>query len=144
MVEHFDQGLSVVDNPYFSSVDDYDLTDAGMDVPHSPKKRRSDSVSGKGLSRVSTMSNRWKSSPRRPSEDADGDASFPDHWRSRTSSAASSALVSPTSYPISRIESTIPPSPARTIFEERLSESGVSPIDVSEVNRQFEIGRAHV
>lgn len=145
VVEHFDQGLSVVDNPYFSSVDhfdDYDLTDAGMDVPHSPKKRRSDSISGKGLSRisshVSTMSNRWKSPPRRPSEDADGDRFFPDHWRSRTSSAASSALVSPTSYPISRVESTIPPSPARTIFEERLSESGVSHIDVAEVNRQFE------
>lgn len=124
-------------------MDDYNLTDVGMDVPRSPKKRRSDSVSvsGKGLSRIgshiSTMSTRWK--PRRPSlEDAGTDASFPDHWRSRTSSAASSALVSPPGHPISRVDSSIPPSPARTIFEERISQSGVPPIDVAEANRQFE------
>lgn len=141
MVERFDQ------NPYFPSidyVDDYDLTDVGMDVLHSPKKRRSDSVSvsasGKGLSRIgshiSTMSTRWK--PRPSLEDASADASFPDYWRSRTNSAASSALVNSAGYPLSRVDSSIPPSPARTIFEERISQSGVPPIDVTEANRQFE------
>lgn len=143
VVEHFDQDSSIADNPYFSAIDYsddyYDLADAGMDVPHSPKKRRSNSVSGKGLSRInshiSTVSNRWKS--RRPSEDADADASFPDYWRSRTNSATSSALVSPTGYPITRIDSSIPPSPARTIFEERLSESGLPPIDVAKANREY-------
>lgn len=142
-LEHSDQGLSVIDNPYFSTIDylgDYDLTDAGMDIPHSPKKRRSNSIASvKGLSRinsrVSTMSSRWKS--RHLSEHADCDASYPDNWRSRTSSAASSALVSPTAYPIARVDSIVPPSPARTIFEERISESGARPIDIDSVNRQF-------
>lgn len=152
--EYFDRDSSATDNPYFAAidyVDDYDLMHAGMDVPHSPKKRRSNSVTGKGLSRIgshiSTMSNRWK--PGRLSEETGTDAttataapstpssSFPDPWRSRTSSAASSAFVSPPN-PVPRVDSTIPPSPARTIFEERLSLSGVPPIDVAKVNRQFE------
>ncbi|ODM23522.1 hypothetical protein SI65_01111 [Aspergillus cristatus] len=140
--QHFDQGLSV-ENPYFSAVDYfgcYDLTDASMDTPHSPKKRRSGSItSAKGLSRissrVSTMSSRWKS---RQSEDVDRNASYPDNWHPRTSSAASSALVSPAGYPVARIDSTvIPPSPARTIFEERTSESGARPLDIDSANRQF-------
>jgi hypothetical protein len=67
--EHFDQGMSVVDDAYFRpSVDypeSYDLNDTGMDTPHSTKKRRADSLSGKGLSRISsrisTISNRWRS-----------------------------------------------------------------------------------
>lgn len=111
-----------------------------MDTTHSPKKRRSDSItSAKGLSRisscVSTMSSRWKS---RQSEDVDRDALYPDNWHPRTSSAASSALVSPAGYAVTRIDSAvIPPSPARTIFEERISESGARPLDIDGANRQF-------
>ncbi|KAH8422893.1 uncharacterized protein LDX57_000649 [Aspergillus melleus] len=139
-LEHFDQGLSEVEDSYFSSVDysdGYDLTDAGMDISHSPKKRRSDSISIKGLSRISsqisTISSRWKS--RRASGGPDGVDTFSTSLRSRTNSA-SSVLVSPTVGSISRVESfTVPPSPARTIFEERISESGAQPIDIAKANR---------
>ncbi|KAE8388560.1 hypothetical protein BDV23DRAFT_195115 [Aspergillus alliaceus] len=136
--EHFDQDLSEVGGSYFASVDysdEYDLTDAGMDIRHSPKKRRSDSISTKGLSRIgsriSTISNRWKS--RQGSDAFDTPDAF--SIRSRTNSA-SSTLAGPTIVPISRVNSvTVPPSPARTIFEERLSESGVQPIDIVKANR---------
>ncbi|KAE8348574.1 hypothetical protein BDV28DRAFT_85372 [Aspergillus coremiiformis] len=138
VTEHFDQDLSELECSYFASVDysdDYDLTDAGMGIPHSPKKRRSDSVSTRGLSRVgsriSTISNRWKS--RQGSDGFDTLDAF--SVRSRTNSA-SSTLAGPTIVPISRVNSaTVPPSPARTIFEERLSESGVQPIDIVKANR---------
>lgn len=136
--EHFDQDLSEFEGPYFASVDysdEYDLTDAGMDIPHSPKKRRSDSVSAKGLSRIgsriSTISNRWKS--RQGSDGFDALDAF--SMRSRTNST-SSILIGPTIVPVSRVNSvTVPPSPARTIFEERLSESGALPIDIAKANR---------
>ncbi|KAE8337740.1 hypothetical protein BDV24DRAFT_96068 [Aspergillus arachidicola] len=136
--QHFDQDLSEFEGPYFASVDysdEYDLTDAGMDIPHSPKKRRSDSVSAKGLSRIgsriSTISNRWKS--RQGSDGFDALDAF--SMRSRTNSA-SSILVGPTIVPVSRVNSaTVPPSPTRTIFEEQLSESGALPIDIAKANR---------
>ncbi|KAE8144905.1 hypothetical protein BDV25DRAFT_134264 [Aspergillus avenaceus] len=136
--QHFDQGLCEFEGSYFASVDypdEYDLTDVGMDIRHSPKKRRSDSVSAKGLSRIgsriSTISNRWK-----PRQGSDGFDSFDGYSiRSRTNSA-SSTLAGPTIIPISRVNSaTVPPSPARTIFEERMSESGAQPIDIAKANR---------
>ncbi|KAL4948734.1 hypothetical protein BDW69DRAFT_88155 [Aspergillus filifer] len=134
--QHFDQGLSI---STVSTCDGYDLADAGMDTAHSPKKRRSDNASANGLSRIgsriSTISNRWKS--KRGSDGLDGE-SFSPQMRSRANSSASFA-VSPTTTtaPMSWIESTqIPPSPARTIFEERLSESGVAPIDIAKANQQ--------
>lgn len=115
--------------------DSYDLSDGGMDFPHSPKKRRSDSVSMKGISRInshiSTMSTRWMG--RRPSGSPERDG-FADDLRSRANSAASSALASPVVSPISRLDSQIPPSPARTIFEERISDSGTRPIDITRAN----------
>ncbi|KAJ5947069.1 hypothetical protein N7466_000084 [Penicillium verhagenii] len=133
--QHFDCGMST-EEPSFpmDPSDGYDLSDAGMDFAPSPKKRRSDSLSMKGVSRISshisTMSTRWKS--KRSSGSPERDV-FPDDLRSRANSAASSALTSPTMGPINRIDS-IPPSPARTIFEERISDSGARPIDITRAN----------
>ncbi|KAJ5514806.1 hypothetical protein N7463_004358 [Penicillium fimorum] len=136
--QHFDYGMSAEES-YFTPVensDTYDLSVTGMETAPSPKKRRSDSVSIKGVSRInshiSTMSARWKA--KRSSGGAEGDI-FPDDLRPRANSAASSALASPVvgSMPMSRVDS-IPPSPARTIFEERASESGARPIDINRAN----------
>lgn len=139
--EHFDCEMAT-DEPSFSvdTGDSYDLSDAGIDIPHSPKKRRSDSLSMKGVSRIgshiSTISTRWKG--RRASGSPERDV-YPDDVRSRANSAASSAFASPVvASPISRLESRmdipIPPSPARTIFEERTSDSGARPIDITRAN----------
>lgn len=137
--EHFDQGMSVVNDTYFRPSADYpesyDLNDAGMDNPHSTKKRRADSLSGNGLSRISsrisTISTRWRSN--RVSGGPDAVDAIGSSLRSRTNSV-SSVRASPA---ISRADSsTIPPSPARTIFEERLSESGTQPIDIAKANSQ--------
>jgi hypothetical protein len=112
--------------------DNYDWSDTGMETA---QKRRSDSVSMKGVSRInshiSTMSARWKT---KRASGGEGDM-FPDDLRSRANSAASSALASPIASPMSmsRVD-TIPPSPARTIFEERASESGARPIDITRAN----------
>lgn len=117
------------------TADSYDLSDAGIDFPHSPKKRRSDSLSAKGLSRInshiSTMSTRWMGGRASRSPDRDG---LSDDLRSRANSAASSALASPVMSPLSRLDSQVPPSPARTIFEERISDSGARPIDITRAN----------
>ncbi|KAL4930634.1 uncharacterized protein BDV17DRAFT_35030 [Aspergillus undulatus] len=133
--QHFDQGLSI---STVSTCDGYDLTDAGMDTAHSPKKRRSDNASTNGLSRIgsriSTISNRWKS--KRGPDGLDGE-SFSPQMRSRANSSASVFAVSPTTTtaPMSWVESTqIPPSPAKTIFEERFSESCAAPIDIAKAN----------
>ncbi|PYI23379.1 hypothetical protein BO86DRAFT_48008 [Aspergillus japonicus CBS 114.51] len=138
--QHFDQGLSVVEDSCFDSfdpADSYDLTDAGLDSNQSPRNRCSDSISGKGLSRIgsriSTISTRWKS--KRASDGIDGADAFATHLRSRTNSA-SSAIVSPVTGSFSRVSSIqVPPSPARTIFEEELSESGTQPIDIVRSSR---------
>lgn len=131
--EHFD----CAEESYcpMDSADSYDLSDGGAEFPHSPKKRRSDSVSVKGISRInshiSTMSTRWMGRRASVSPERDG---FADDLRSRANSAASSALASPVVSPISRLDFQIPPSPARTIFEERISDSGTRPIDVTRAN----------
>ncbi|KAJ5085560.1 hypothetical protein N7532_010331 [Penicillium argentinense] len=135
--QHFDCGMSTpADESHFpmDPPDSYDLSDGGMDL-HSPKKRCSDTPSMKGVSRISshisTMSTRWKS--KRASGSFERGDTFPDDLRSRANSTASSALASPVVSPISRIDS-IPPSPARTIFEERISDSGARPIDIVQAN----------
>ncbi|KAI2919729.1 hypothetical protein CBS63078_2826 [Aspergillus niger] len=138
--QHFDQGLSVAEDSYYASFDasdSYDLTDAGMDLTHSPRNRRSDSISARGLSRIgsriSTISTRWKS--KRASDGLDGADVFATQLRSRTNSA-SSAIASPTTGSFTRVNSMqVPPSPARTIFEEAISEAGTQPIDISKANR---------
>ncbi|KAJ5774571.1 hypothetical protein N7457_009467 [Penicillium paradoxum] len=133
--KHFDYGVSAEESyfPPVNNSDNYDLSDTGMETAPSPKKRRSDSSSMKGVSRInshiSTMSARWKT--KRSSGGSEGEM-FPDDLRSRANSAAS-ALASPIASSMSRVDS-IPPSPARTIFEERASESGVRPIDITRAN----------
>jgi hypothetical protein len=115
--------------------DSYDLSDSCVDFPST--KRCSDSASMKGISRInshiSTMSTRWSRKRASGSPERDG---FPDDLRSRANSAASSALASPVVSPISvsRVDSHIPPSPARTIFEERMSDFNVRPIDITVAN----------
>lgn len=138
LTEHFECGIPTTDESYLprDHSDSYDLSDAGMDTPHSPKKRRSDSLSIKGVSRIgshmSTVSSRWKS--KRASGSPERDI-YPDDLRSRADSAASSALASPIiTTPVSRIDSHVPPSPAHTIFEERVSFSGSQPIDIARAN----------
>ncbi|KAJ5084374.1 hypothetical protein NUU61_008953 [Penicillium alfredii] len=114
--QHFDHGVPA-DEPYFSDTpDNYDLSDTGVEFPHSQKKRRSDSVSMKGVSRISshisTMSTRWK--PKRSSGlTEDG---YPEDLRSRANSAASSALASP------------------VVSPECASESSARPIDITRAN----------
>ncbi|KAJ6155092.1 hypothetical protein N7470_005658 [Penicillium chermesinum] len=133
--QHFDCEMPA-EEPSFpmDTADGYDLTDTGMDIPM-PENRRSDSMSMKGVSRIgshiSTMSTRWK--PKRVSGSSPEREAYPDDLRSRANSVASSALASPVASPITRIDS-IPPSPARTIFEERMSESGARPIDITRAN----------
>ncbi|KAJ5913550.1 hypothetical protein N7504_002433 [Penicillium tannophilum] len=132
--QHFERGTSTEEPDFIMDpTDGYDLSDTGMDFAPSPKKRRSDSLSMKGVSRISshisTMSTRWKSKRTSGSPERD----FTDDLRSRANSAASSALASPALCPINRIDS-IPPSPARTIFEERMSDSGARPIDITRAN----------
>ncbi|CEJ54497.1 hypothetical protein PEBR_32281 [Penicillium brasilianum] len=135
--QHFECDIPTTDESYshVNPSDGYDISDAAMDIPHSPKKRRSDNLSVKGVSRIgshmSTVSSRWKS--KRASGSPERDI-FPDDLRSRANSAASSALASPIITPISRIDSHIPPSPAQTIFEERISSSGSRPIDIARAN----------
>ncbi|KAJ5625958.1 hypothetical protein N7510_002267 [Penicillium lagena] len=136
--EHFDHSMPM-DEPCFypiDTTDSYDLSDTGVDLSHSPKKRCSDS-SMKGVSRISshisTMSTRWKS------KHASGNIEdgFIEDLQSHANSAASSALASPLMSPVSfvgRLDSQIPPSPARTIFEERVSDSAVRPIDITRAN----------
>ncbi|KAJ5678662.1 hypothetical protein N7462_006906 [Penicillium macrosclerotiorum] len=135
--QHFECS-TITDESYFpmDPADSYDLSDAGMDLSNSTKKRHSDSSSMKGASRISsrmsTVSARWKSMRSSGSPERDilsGDL------RSRANSATSSILASPVlASPISRIDSQIPPSPARTIFEERMSDSGARPIDITRAN----------
>lgn len=128
--------MSTTDEPFpIDTTDGYDLSDAAVDVPPSPERRRSDSLSMKGVSRIgsqiSTMSARWMSRRVSGSPEREG---LSNDFRSRANSAASSAFASPVVSPISRIDSQIPPSPARTIFEERVSDSGTRPIDITRAN----------
>lgn len=139
LLEHFDDYLSSYHTEEISFVDpdEYDLTDNTSQVPHSPKKRRAESISSKGISRISTrlssISSRFKG--RQGSDGALAEDFFGDKLRSRADSAASS-LRSPAISPGTRVDSPIPPSPAKTYFEERLSQSSVQPIDIERANRQ--------
>lgn len=139
-VEHFDQGMGVAEDAYFSSFDysdGYDLADPCLDNVYSPEKRRSSGSSIKGISRigsrVSTVSTRWK--PGHSSVGADEDASLPYDPRSQANSA-SSAFASPAMSPITRVDASISPSPARAIFEEPVSESATRPIDIAKPNHE--------
>lgn len=136
-LEHFDQDLSASEDAYYSSFDysdDYDLTDRGLENARPLSKSRSDNSSTKGIShigsRISTISSRWK--PRWSSVGPDEDNSFTYDPHSRTNS--SSALASPVTSPITRVDQSIPPSLVRTISEARTSESSTQPIDIAKSN----------
>ncbi|KAL2223349.1 hypothetical protein M432DRAFT_539283 [Thermoascus aurantiacus ATCC 26904] len=139
--QHFDRYISNSrpEESYLSTfdTDGYDLTDAWMDAPRSPKKRRSDSASMKGISRISSriskISARWRA--RYGSEATSMEEPFADGFLSRANSV-SSTLVSPVLRPVCRPEPFNPPSPARTFFEEQLSESGTPPLDIEKANSQ--------
>ncbi|EPS27607.1 hypothetical protein PDE_02550 [Penicillium oxalicum 114-2] len=136
--QHFECSIPTTDESYLPMDDSagYTMSDSGLELWDSPPKRRSDSVSAKSISRVgshvSTVSARWK--PRRASGSPEREPPM-DDIRSRADSATSSALASSFIAPsISRINSHVPPSPAQTIFEERLNNSGVRPIDITRAN----------
>ncbi|KAJ9297848.1 hypothetical protein DTO271G3_4069 [Paecilomyces variotii] len=138
--KHFDEYLSTTHTEEISTIDpdEYDLTDTASHVPHSPKKRRAESISPKGLSRsistrLSTISARFKG--RQGSEGTVSEDLFGDKILSRENSAASS-IFSPAISPGARTDAQNPPSPARTYFEERLSQSSVQPIDIAKANSQ--------
>ncbi|KAJ9215782.1 hypothetical protein DTO166G4_2619 [Paecilomyces variotii] len=138
--KHFDDYLSTTHTEEISTIDpdEYDLTDTASHVPHSPKKRRAESMSPKGLSRsistrLSTISARFKG--RQGSDGTVSEDLFGDKILSRENSAASS-IFSPAISPGTRIDVQNPPSPARTYFEERLSQSSVQPIDIGKANCQ--------
>lgn len=140
MIEYFDQGVLLGEDAYLSSFDysdDYDFAHPGLGIADPPQKRNSDSSSTKGISRIgsriSTISTRLKS--RRHSEGLDEDGNFSLDPRSRANSQ-SSALASPVMSTFTRVESSIPPSPARTIYEDRISESGARPINIERPNSE--------
>ncbi|KAF7715497.1 Uncharacterized protein PECH_007023 [Penicillium ucsense] len=136
--QHFECSVPTTDESYFSMDDSagYTMSDSGLEIWDSPPKRRSDSLSTKSITRVgshvSTVSARWK--PKRASGSPEQDAPV-EESRTRADSAASMALASSfIATPMSRINSHIPPSPAQTIFEERVSNSGARPIDITRAN----------
>jgi hypothetical protein len=115
----------------------YDLSDDVIELASSPKKRRSDSTPFRGISRISTrfssMSSKWRQ--KQGSETAAALERYDESLRSRANSATST-LVSQTAGSLSRRQSRHCPSPARTVFEERLNEAGISPIDIDKANRE--------
>ncbi|KAK2850622.1 hypothetical protein FQN49_005480 [Arthroderma sp. PD_2] len=118
---------------------DFERTDV-LDSIGSFKKRRSDSKSLRGITRISTrfssLSSKWKQP--KPSSITDTVATrYEDSLRSRANSATS-ALASPAASLISTRQSFYAPSPARTTFEERLNEAGIAGIDVDKANQQFD------
>ncbi|OJD13756.1 hypothetical protein AJ78_05823 [Emergomyces pasteurianus Ep9510] len=125
---------------------EYDLSDDVVEKPSSPKKRKSDSssttTSFRGISRLSnrftSMSSKWKH--KQGVDTAAVLEKYDESLRSRANSATST-LVSPTVSSLSVRQGHNSPSPARTVFEDRLSEAGISSLDVDMANRQSFIER---
>ncbi|KAK2781891.1 hypothetical protein FQN52_001291 [Onygenales sp. PD_12] len=116
---------------------EYDLSDDIVEKAGSPKKRKSDNApSFRGISRISTrftsMSSKWKQKP--GPDTASVLEKYDESLRSRANSATST-LVSPTVSSMSIRQGHSSPSPARTVFEDRLNEAGVPPIDIDKANR---------
>ncbi|WEW55438.1 hypothetical protein PRK78_000869 [Emydomyces testavorans] len=115
----------------------YDLSDELGDVMRSPKKRRPDVSSFRGISRISSrissISSRWKH--RQVSDTAAALEKYDESLRSRANSATS-VLANPLASSFSARQSQISNSPARTIPEESLNEAGIAPIDIDKANRE--------
>ncbi|EEP77070.1 predicted protein [Uncinocarpus reesii 1704] len=120
----------------------YDLSDELAGVTRSPKKRRPDSNSLRGISRISSrissISSRWKQ--RQVSDTAAALEKYDESLRSRANSATS-ALATPLASSFSARQSQISNSPARTILEESLQEAGIAPLDIEKANREATIER---
>ncbi|PGH31520.1 hypothetical protein GX50_05712 [[Emmonsia] crescens] len=138
---HFNQVHADDGYPLVLESHEYDLSDDVMEKPSSPKKRKSDSsstnTSFRGISRLSnrftSMSSKWKHK-----QGVDTVAvleKYDESLRSRANSATST-LVSPTVSSLSIRQGHNSPSPARTVFEDRLNEAGIPPIDIDMANRQ--------
>ncbi|OAX78166.1 hypothetical protein ACJ72_07529 [Emergomyces africanus] len=138
---HTDDGYPAVLESF-----EYDLSDDVVEQPSSPKKRKSDSsstaTSFRGISRLSSrftsMSSKWKHK-----QGVDTTAVLEKHddsLRSRANSATST-LVSPNVSSLSFRQGHNCPSPARTVFEERLYEAGVSSLDIDMANQQSIVER---
>ena len=139
-VDHFDQGMCVGEDPYYSSFDysdEYDLTDRVLENVHPLTKGRWDSVSTKGIShigsRISAISSRWKSRSSSVGHDEDNPFAFDPRSRANSSS---SALASQVTSSTTRVDASIPPTPERTISEELISEPGAQPIDITRPNSE--------
>lgn len=101
------------------------------------KKRKSAESAIAGLtSRVGTrfpsLSRKWRNKAG-PDAVLSIECGLSEVMRSRNSSA-SSTVVSPTVSALSKHESHLPPSPARTVFEERIESAGIAPIDIEKAN----------
>jgi hypothetical protein len=115
---------------------DHVFTDSGIVASQSTKKQRSgDSPLAGVTSRIETrfpsISRKLKSRSR--VETGLTVELLDDATPSRTSSIGS-AIVSPAISVVSKHESHLPPSPARTVFEESVRDSGVAPIDIAKAN----------
>ncbi|EEH08855.1 conserved hypothetical protein [Histoplasma capsulatum G186AR] len=134
---HSDDGYPVVLESY-----EYDLSDDVVEKPGSPKKRKSDSNSTAttfrgiaGLShRFTSMSSKWRHKQKVDTAAAVLEK-YDESLRSRANSATST-LVSPAVSSLSIRQGHHSPSPARAVFEERINEAGIAPIDVDMANRQ--------
>lgn len=133
--EHFDQFPSdpLPDETYSFIRDsaEYDLTDRSSDTLHSSKRRRSESLSSKGLSRIgtriSTISAKW-----RYKHSSGGDfveETFGDDLRSRANSTSSAFFNATT-----RVNSHGSMSPTPFAHEIRLSDGSLAPIDMETAN----------
>ncbi|OJD22327.1 hypothetical protein ACJ73_06324 [Blastomyces percursus] len=125
----------------YPTVLEYDLSDYVVEKPSSPKKRKSDGSTATSSRRISRLSNRFTSmsSKWKPKQGVETTAAvlekYDESLRSRANSATST-LVSPTVSSLSIRQSHTSPSPARTVFEDRLHEGGIQPIDIDMANRQ--------
>lgn len=112
---------------------EYDLTDEIAQGSQSPKKRRSDDSSFRGISRISSRLSSL-SMKRKQKSVSDSSLDQVNEIACSPADSVSSSWVNPAITSAPACHSPNPPSPARTLFEERISESGVQPIDISQAN----------
>ena len=132
-IEHFDQYQSDInaDETQSSTLDSdgYFQTNVSVEALHSPKKRRSDNIASKGISRlgthISSMSSRWK-----PGRGSDTHNHFGDDLRSRANSPSSPLANSVLS--AESLRDAHPPSPVTP--SQRSSGTNVLPIDIEKAN----------
>ncbi|KAK2763908.1 hypothetical protein FQN54_009527 [Arachnomyces sp. PD_36] len=112
---------------------EYDLTDELPEGARSPKNRRSDDSSFRGISRISSRLSSL-SMKRKQKSVSDSSLDQVNELPCSPSGSVSSSWVNPTVLSPSTCHSPNPPSPARTLFEERMNDSGIQPIDINQAN----------